>query len=260
MFNLFNSQPVELYTFTYGGETYHYTSNNKDFTYKDVVYQSMSISRGSLRRSKASLSENYLTIKINKDSAIPEKFKIIFPANPVWVTLLQVQRDKPDEAGLVIFSGRVRGVDRAGELAELKCDAGESALKRAGLRLNYQLICNHMTFSEGCGLNRDDYQVAGRVESVEGAAVTLSGLPELPDNWLKLGYVVYQDYFYMIIKHEGPTITLLHPAEGLEPGELIRAYAGCDKGLDTCWDKFNNGLNFGGCPFIPGVNPFRWGF
>lgn len=38
----------------------------------------------------------------------------------------------------------------------------------------------------------------------------------------------------------------------LEPGDMVRLEAGCDKRMDTCRHKFSNLLNFRGFPDIPG--------
>jgi len=48
-------------------------------------------------------------------------------------------------------------------------------------------------------------------------------------------------------------LLLFLPAEfALQVGQKIRLYAGCDKRLQTCIDKFDNVLNFRGEPFVPG--------
>lgn len=48
-------------------------------------------------------------------------------------------------------------------------------------------------------------------------------------------------------------ITLYLPmVQEIEVGDELTVYAGCDKRLDTCIDKFSNVLNFRGEPYVPG--------
>lgn len=257
--SLFRGRPIELYRFEYGGDVYRYTSHNKDFTYNDATYKSIPLRRGSIRRMKDSVAENYLTIEIDKTSPVADKFRIIAPAKTLWISVYRLHRNDPDKEVVTLFTGRVRGVDFAKPLAELKCDSLGSALKRAGLRMNYQTMCNHMQYSSRCGIDRNAYRVVAQVDNTKNEHITSTALGAFKDGWFKLGYVEYQGYYYMIIDHIGSTITLLNAPEGLKVYDEIQVYAGCDRTLDTCWDKFSNGLNFGGCPFIPGENPFRWG-
>jgi uncharacterized phage protein (TIGR02218 family) len=40
----------------------------------------------------------------------------------------------------------------------------------------------------------------------------------------------------------------------IETGDRFRVHPGCDKRLDTCIDRFANGLNFRGEPYVPGAD------
>ncbi|MDG4870579.1 phage BR0599 family protein, partial [Guyparkeria sp. 1SP6A2] len=44
---------------------------------------------------------------------------------------------------------------------------------------------------------------------------------------------------------------------GLEVGQEIEVYPGCDRTAATCNAKFNNLLNYGGFDFIPPKGPFE---
>ena len=63
-----------------------------------------------------------------------------------------------------------------------------------------------------------------------------------------------------VISHSFGNLTLATPLlEPLPPGARVSLYAGCDKGLNTCKDKFANFNRYGGFPFIPIKNPFESG-
>jgi Phage conserved hypothetical protein BR0599 len=40
----------------------------------------------------------------------------------------------------------------------------------------------------------------------------------------------------------------------LAPGDAYTMIAGCDKQFDTCRTRFNNVVNFGGYPYVPGID------
>lgn len=52
---------------------------------------------------------------------------------------------------------------------------------------------------------------------------------------------------------DGAVLTLdPAPAAPVAAGDAFTVTAGCDKAFATCTDKFANGLNFRGCPHMPG--------
>jgi len=52
---------------------------------------------------------------------------------------------------------------------------------------------------------------------------------------------------------DGAVLTLdPAPAAPVAAGDAFTVTAGCDKSFATCTDKFANGLNFRGCPHMPG--------
>lgn len=50
------------------------------------------------------------------------------------------------------------------------------------------------------------------------------------------------------------TFTLWLPMPNtIQAGDAYSVYSGCDKQFTTCQTKFNNAVNFGGFPYVPGV-------
>lgn len=43
---------------------------------------------------------------------------------------------------------------------------------------------------------------------------------------------------------------------GINVGDAVTVYAGCDHAVATCFSKFVNVPNFGGLPHLPTVNPY----
>ena len=42
-------------------------------------------------------------------------------------------------------------------------------------------------------------------------------------------------------------------------GQDVDVFAGCDHTVDTCDQKFDNVINYGGWPYVPSKNPFESG-
>jgi hypothetical protein len=59
-----------------------------------------------------------------------------------------------------------------------------------------------------------------------------------------------------ITAHTGSAIKITQPIEGASPGDSASLAIGCDKTLTACNDWHANLANFGGEPYIAGVNPF----
>jgi hypothetical protein len=51
-------------------------------------------------------------------------------------------------------------------------------------------------------------------------------------------------------------LSLQMPIVGLQIGDSVEVYAGCDWLVQTCNGKFGNKNNFGGFPELPTKNPF----
>ena len=63
----------------------------------------------------------------------------------------------------------------------------------------------------------------------------------------------------MITDSTAAYIELQFAFEDITTGETMSIFAGCDRTFETCKDKFSNGINFGGCPYIPTENVFTEG-
>ncbi|WP_422451829.1 phage BR0599 family protein [Endozoicomonas sp. ALC066] len=254
-----NGNPAELYVFKYNGEFHRYTSYHKDLTFDGATYTALPVRRDSIKRVKETDAENILKIEIPKDTLIADMFRILAPVKPMTVNILKTHLDDPDKEFITIYTGRVRGADWSKPLLELSCDSFGSALQRPGLRMTYQTVCNHVLYGGQCKVNKAEFAITGEVVAIDGPKITVYEAASFEDGWFKLGLVTYRGYNYMVIDHKGSELTLLRDVENLETGTLVELSAGCNKVLDTCWDKFNNGENFGGFPFVPNSNPFKWG-
>lgn len=256
----YGGQPEEFYVFSVlGGKTYRYTPMRLPLTYQGFEFSPKVIERSDYTFKKDLTSEDTMKIDVQSDLDILDLFKIIVPRRTMDVVIYRRHRGDPDSEVWPVFIGRVRGCSWSGAKATIECDSMNAMAKRGGLTLNFQVPCNHFLYNSGCKLNKGDWGVFGTVASIDGVKVTSGAFGTKPDGWFKYGFLEIGNGSYMIATHVGETVTLLQGLEGATPGQTFNAYAGCNRTLDQCWDKFNNGLNHLGFTWSPADNVFATG-
>ncbi|WP_306017206.1 DUF2163 domain-containing protein [Oceanicaulis sp. MMSF_3324] len=190
-----------------------------------------------------------------------------------------------DGAGLVLY--RVDWSDPSlfwraftGELGEIRHgeQGFEAEVAGLGARLNrtigraFSRLCDAELGDARCGvdLGSEGRSVEARVaERITARAVRISGADSLEALELKNGVLHWPDEDWAdqrivlartvgndrIVELEGVL------PEAVAPGQTVRLSLGCDKRFETCQGRFNNALNFRGCPHMPGndalIRPVR---
>lgn len=258
--SVFGGRPDEFYLFQVaGGPTYRYTPARLPLSYQGFEYTPKAMQRGNFTFKKDVTSEDTLKIEVQSDLDLLQHFKIIVPRRTMRVVIYRRHRQDGDTDVQPIFVGRVRGVSWEGAKATIECDSMNAMAKRSGLNMHFQVPCNYFLYGPGCGLQRGDWRVFGELEVVNETTITSAAFATKPDGWFKYGFLEIGDGAYMIVSHTGNQVVLLHALEGVQLGQAFSAYAGCDRTLDTCWDRFNNGLNHLGFKWSPADNIFVQG-
>jgi uncharacterized phage protein (TIGR02218 family) len=129
----------------------------------------------------------------------------------------------------------------------------------------YQRDCSAVLGDKACGVNlgRDVYSVALEVRSVrEQRVFRIERMTDFAERWFDNGRLevlngAARGQTGMIkadrVSAGARTIELWQELRlKIEAGDRVLLYAGCDKRLATCREKFDNLLNFRGFPHIPG--------
>jgi len=129
----------------------------------------------------------------------------------------------------------------------------------------YQSLCDSYLGSAKCSIDIDlaVYKSDLTVLAIEGRQnIAVSLLSAFADNWFTFGYGVWtsgkragkkDDIILQRESNNQSIIGFVEPVdEWVEIGDQITIFAGCDRRLETCSDKFSNVANFRGCPHIPG--------
>lgn len=252
------AEPVELYRFAAGGETWTYTSGAQPHDYLGQTYAPLAISRSA--PTQGNDRQGQITLTVARDNPVAALFRVIPPGPAMTLTVYRVH--PADGETVALWTGRVRAVAWAGSEAQLTCDPVTGVLARDGLRYGYTATCNHLLYSGRCGVNALDHQVIVPVAGIStvGDTLTSAALAGYPDQHFRGGFIVrnFEDY-RMILASSGGSIVLLLPFEQIDPTDTLNVYPGCDRTLADCEARYNNVVNFGGFPFVPPKNPFDTG-
>lgn len=280
------SAPIYLYRVVYGegpGDRLHLMSGAEEpILFEGAEYQVSQIKHGEIHAS-GSLDNSALDITVLADSELAMLFRHHPPAHVVSMTIWRGEADLPGQF-LRIWSGRILScsVEPLYE-AKLTGEPVGTAIRRPGLRRNYQVGCPHVLYGAdggagACRVKQEDFTnevaLVGAAEStillapgwngawppsqfINGVVTwTLPGGNTVARTILRLHEVdieVETETGPQVVTHT--SIRLSGPADGLEAESIVRVSLGCNHQLSDCVNVFNNGPNYGGCPWIPEKNP-----
>lgn len=245
----------ELFEFVLENEVTRYTSSGYDISYNNHTYKAVAISRNEI--SKDSFNDE---ATITCDSGLYPVY-LFKQFNPSYNVIVRVMSG----SGVLLFWGRVKDV-------EFSADKGDATIKLATLgsllkskipNRTYSRGCSFECFSSECGLNKDEFKLTILGSECEfGSDLMSIKSPKInkPDGYFNNGYVEVNRQMSYIISSKVNEIRLMFPLSDLNSSAVIHCYAGCDKTLNTCKNKFHNGLNYGGFAFVPDKNPMTDGY
>lgn len=252
----FGGQPVECYKFTQGDQSWYYTSADQQVVLPTAgIFTPAVIRRGELDFSQEDSGQE-VPFMVPRSNPIAAFFIGELPSTPIWLTVYRAHRGDED-APIVIFTGKIVRCKTEESEATLIGASLMSMLTRAVPPVAMQTPCNHVLYSEGCGVNRTDCRDSIHVEGVAGDTITSSDFALRADGWFEGGRLeTPEGEMWFIVEHTGDTVRLLSPLPGLAADDTAWAYWGCDHLESTCGNKFGNLENYLGWTRIPSQNPF----
>jgi hypothetical protein len=187
-------------------------------------------------------------------------------------TIYECNPNSVDATKEAIFTGYVRGIKRRSGSIQATVDGAGAVLSRMVPRTLMQMRDNFALGEDGNELDVADWTFTAAPTAQVGNVVTIAGLswpggtlPTIAAEYFALGYAIRPTPHYARIPIASSTalasgeltITLAYaPSPEIEFGEsgwqLIPGYDGT---FETAEDKFSNGDNFGGFPFVPIASP-----
>lgn len=249
--------PIELYEFIQGTFRWTYTSHSESIVRLGQVYSPAPIVRDSIKQT-TDIFKDGLTLTFPRDSEFAAQFLAFSPELPTTVTVYRGHLLDTAAEYVVYWKGRISSSKTSGNTIDLDCESVYTSIRRPGLRACFQLSCRRTLYLRGCNVNRELYAHPGTVLSIANLLnVTVSGASLMGDGYYTGGMLkTKDDVLRFITSHVGDVVTISRPLTTLQGRDDVVLYPGCDHLKETCNNKFNNILNFGGFPWIPTRNPY----
>ncbi len=251
--SIFAGQPYELYLFEMAGQSWRLTSGEKIRYLGGQPCTPTPIRRSSIAKG-GETSSNTNKVTMPRDHEIAQLFVGFTP--PASMSLTIYRGHEGDSEIVVQFVGAVMHAS-FDEDCELECAPEERILSQRIPRIVVQAPCNKIIYSTACGAHPEDFKTDATVTGITGAVVTAAEFGGPADGWFTNGYLQKGYFRRMIIRHVGTDLTLIQAIPGLAADDAVTAFAGCARTFAACKDKFTNGPNFMGFPWIPLRNPFK---
>ncbi|HMM22691.1 MAG TPA: phage BR0599 family protein [Selenomonadales bacterium] len=250
-----DGQPIECYKFTYKATSYLYTSDRFEVLLliqeggvtRTETYAADYIQRGGIKASSKGDSAS-LAVQVTKDHPVAKLFQGAPPDQPVMLELYRLH-DQDHAAFDKIFVGEVVQANLEESTCELTVRT-ENWLSRQLPNLSRQFFCGNVIFDGKCRLRKEDWAVNIYIDRVDGLTVTSAQLADYAENYFAGGFFYFGDNVRMIQANKENKLILRYPFPST-PMNNVTIYPGCDHLFRTCAVKFQNTLNFTGCPYVP---------
>ncbi|MEX0368802.1 MAG: phage BR0599 family protein [Ruegeria sp.] len=263
-------RPLFLYRFAEGSETWRFTNRATDWVVPggtladepgDTTWTASALSHGSVIQSG---DPRRTDLGLAFPLSDPFARRYLGPRGSAVTTLTVFRGHEQVLDELVAhWKGRIVSAWVEGVRITLQAESLFTAMRRQGVRARYQRLCRHVLYAGGCRLDIADFLVSGTATARSGLQITVPEAAAQPDGWYRGGVLRHAGVPGFIIGHVGTTLTLAGRMPALkaeidDPGVTasVELAPGCDLRRETCVTRFNNLLNFGGFPDIPGRNPF----
>jgi len=248
--------PIELYWFAQGSRGYYYTNYVDDVIFANQTYTAAPIKRAETRIGTRA-SEDRITIEVSEDLEVARLFVPTPPTFPLWLTIYRYHEGENDF--FYFWRGRVSAAERRNYICTFECEGILSSTRKKGLRRKFGIQCNHMLYDARCGVSEAAYRFDTTIAGINGRIITAASVNNAPPNYYVSGRVrlMRTGDMRFIVQQNNNDLRLSAPFADASVGEPISLFAGCDHTFTTCVTKFNNGINYGGFPYIPTKNPFE---
>lgn len=246
------------YLFEFGAmlDRYFYTSAQTDIKKNGKIYKSEVIFLNEL--GKDSLNDD-ASICCGFDCEPVNLYKEFNPSTNINVKVMDAEEK-------LLFYGRIASVefDAVKGMANIRLSTLGALMKGKIPTRTFSRECGFELFDGNCALNKKDFSLTllgSECEFLENfTQIKSAKIAKFKDGWFLGGYISFNNQHSYIMQHTGDTVFLMFPLKKLDKNVILYIYAGCDKLLNTCKNKFKNAINYGGFPFVPGKNPVTQGY
>lgn len=255
---LAGEDPIELYEFTFGTDVWRFTDGDGEYTHPitEDVYTPEMLSRGNLVQNDEDKSMS-VDVTIDALNPVANFFRTPYlPGQQVWLVIYRTHRNSVN-APAVVFRGQVGQVVFQNTTAKLTCVPLRNALSRSLPVQLVQTLCTNALYDQRCKLDPELFKITGTITAIDGLTFTMDYADTGKDpGYFGGGFIQGADAPPATIKQDNVNKLEMLYNPGYTVGMLISIYAGCDKQVTTCVNKFANIANFQAAPYMPLLNPF----
>lgn len=260
-----DARPVELYEFSYSGETWYYTSADTDIVFGGHTFIADPMVRAAIQEASDPTKAS-IDITVAGNSPVAELFRILPPSEKVSVTLYET--NYMDETSFIVgFKGRILNCEwKSSAEAQFTTESIFSSAQRQGVRRRIQLGCPLVLYGDECGVNQSDWEEVSTAASIAGLTLLIPAAMGKIDNYYAGGKITWVNNVkgniekrHISKSSSTGTLIIATQAIGLVTSQEVKIYAGCSHALEDvngCSPKFNNHIRYGGDPYIPPKGPF----
>ena len=246
--------PVEFFEFAQGVDVWRYTTADSELVCDGATYEPAIIKRDS-NELNGEISGKRLTVTVTGYDQLVASYRNSVPPSPMVLTIKRLHRG--DTEAVVVWSGLIRAVNFENADAKLLGEHVSMVAGRYGLFRYYQTMCSRIWGDTRCGVSSEDYAETTTISVIDSTVINCTTTEAT--SYYVGGYARVGDDYRMITASTASQITVAFQFNDISIGDTIKVYAGCDRTHSTCVSKFSNGINFGGCPYVPNENVFTVG-
>lgn len=259
-------RPYETFLFEYGpdyAQHYAYTNAAEPKIFNNHTYLPVPIKREAYKTT-GKVEKNNLNLRLPVDLDISRLYLDYPPPQEVNLTIRQHHYGVENEAGMVVWSGRVTSVSKEKSEGVLTCTNGLISFQRQGVRRNWQRGCPLLLYGVGCRADRDRATIEVEImDIIDGRLILASDWnKQFPKNKFGGGLIRWRSEYGIewrtIRSVDETTVVFVGPLRGIEVGMKVDFILGCQHNRDDCMNLHDNIKNYGGQPWIPFENPTKY--
>jgi uncharacterized phage protein (TIGR02218 family) len=159
-------------------------------------------------------------------------------------------------SAVIIFTGVGDTFGMTDDMFGIKFKSIYSTMSGLGSRLVCSPSCTTELYSTMCKVPKATYTYTGTITalSTDRVGVTADVFGAHPITWFESGYIVCKNEYKYILQHNNAvlSINMISPfSKNIIVTDTFTVYAGCNKSVAMCKDKFSNVANFYGFPYAP---------
>ncbi len=254
-----DGKPVALYEFLFGTIAWRYCAFTSAITVGGNTYEPLAISDGGYSMS-GEPADDMISITVDASIPLSNILNGSPPSQTIWVNVRRYHHG--DTEAPITWIGYVASRKQMNAASvDIRCKMLTAGFNRDGARLTYGRQCPHVLYGIDCRANKAAFAFTMPVESLAGGTVYSSYLTGQASGYFSNGFFEWVRYTGAVERrgiefHTGNHFTVLGTTIGIDVGDIITVYPGCQRTRSDCKNKFNNLSNYGGFAHMPNKSPF----